>query len=155
MIALVPGCKHSKEMKAQGALVIQPSIALANIATRMALLDPKSAEALSNEISTTSDFSTASYFLRDDRDVADMRLDGRHLALGRNVENHHSMNYDRFAQVFAAEGLPMPPLPFRVAMLVRQVQTMTHSRPTQTTSQNALLHTTAKKLAALSDLYVR
>ncbi|EEY61493.1 uncharacterized protein PITG_01801 [Phytophthora infestans T30-4] len=59
MIALVPDCKFSKEMKAQGILVIQPSIALANIATRMALLDEKSAEALSNEISTTNDFSTA------------------------------------------------------------------------------------------------
>ncbi|CAI5724240.1 unnamed protein product [Peronospora destructor] len=116
MIALVPDCKHSKEMKAQGALVIQPSIALANIATRMALLDPKSAEALSNEISTTSDFSTASYFLRDDRDVADMRLDGRHLALGRNVVNHHSVDYDRLAEALTTENLPLPPPPSRVAM---------------------------------------
>ncbi|POM59160.1 Hypothetical protein PHPALM_36095, partial [Phytophthora palmivora] len=33
MIAIVPDCSFSKEMKAQGVLVIQPSIALANIAT--------------------------------------------------------------------------------------------------------------------------
>ncbi|CAI5721447.1 unnamed protein product [Peronospora destructor] len=116
MIVLVPDCKHSKEMKAQGALVIQPSIALANIATRMALLDPRSAEALSNEISTTSDFSTASYYLRDDRDVADMRMDGRHLALGRNVVNHHSVDYDRLAEALTTENLPLPPPPSRVSM---------------------------------------
>ncbi|ETO85030.1 hypothetical protein F444_01141 [Phytophthora nicotianae P1976] len=120
MIALVPDCKFSKEMKAQGVLVIQPSIALANIATRMALLDQKLAEALSNEISTTSDFSTASYFLQPNsgyRDsLSELCLDGRSLALGRSVVNHHSMDYDRLAEVFAAENLPMPPPPSRVAM---------------------------------------
>ncbi|KAG7380183.1 hypothetical protein PHYPSEUDO_007663 [Phytophthora pseudosyringae] len=117
MIALVPDCKFSKEMKAQGVLVIQPSIALANIATRMALLDTKLAEALSNEISTTSDFSTASYFLRaDGGDLADMRLEGRRLALGRNVVSHHSVDYDRLAEALYAENLPMPPPPSRVAM---------------------------------------
>ncbi|ETK96078.1 hypothetical protein F441_01110 [Phytophthora nicotianae CJ01A1] len=117
MIALVPDCKFSKEMKAQGVLVIQPSIALANIATRMALLDQKLAEALSNEISTTSDFSTASYFLRaDGGDLADMRLEGRRLALGRNVVNHHSVDYDRLAEALHSENLPMPPPPSRVAM---------------------------------------
>ncbi|POM57682.1 Hypothetical protein PHPALM_37776, partial [Phytophthora palmivora] len=112
-------CKFSKEMKAQGVLVIQPSIALANIATRtrMALLDQKLAQALSNEISTTSDFSTASYFLRaDGGDLADMRLDGRRLALGRNVVNHHSVDYDRLAEALTSENLPMPPPPSRVAM---------------------------------------
>ncbi|GMF63878.1 unnamed protein product [Phytophthora fragariaefolia] len=117
MIAFVPDCKFSKEMKAQGVLVIQPSIAMANIATRMALLDQKLAEALSNEISTTSDFSTASYFLRGDGgDLSDMRLEGRRLALGRNVVNHHSVDYDRLVEVLAAENLPMPPPPSRVAM---------------------------------------
>ncbi|KAG7379151.1 hypothetical protein PHYPSEUDO_008927 [Phytophthora pseudosyringae] len=120
MIAIVPDCKFSKEMKAQGVLVIQPSIALANIATRMALLDQKLAEALSNEISTTSDFSTASYFLQPNSgyhdSVSELCLDGRSLALGRSVVNHHSVDYDRLAEVFAAENLPMPPPPSRVAM---------------------------------------
>ncbi|KAL4175049.1 hypothetical protein KRP22_000022 [Phytophthora ramorum] len=120
MIALVPDCKFSKEMKAQGVLVIQPSIALANIVTRMALLEQKLAEALSNEISTTSDFSTASYFLRHNLgrqdSLSDMRLEGRRMALGRNVVNHHSVDYDRVAEVLAAENLPMPPPPSRVAM---------------------------------------
>ncbi|KAF1772292.1 hypothetical protein GQ600_23546 [Phytophthora cactorum] len=94
--------------------------ALANIATRMALLDQKLAEALSNEISTTSDFSTASYFLQPNsgyRDsLSELCLDGRSLALGRSVVNHHSVDYDRLAEVFAAENLPMPPPPSRVAM---------------------------------------
>uniref|UniRef100_M4BCV7 Uncharacterized protein n=1 Tax=Hyaloperonospora arabidopsidis (strain Emoy2) TaxID=559515 RepID=M4BCV7_HYAAE len=118
MIAFVPDCKFSKEMKAQGVLVIQPSIALANIATRMALLEPKMAEALSNEISTTSDFSTASYFLRSNSGFRDTELclDGRSLALGRSVVNHHSVDYDRLAELFAAEHIPMPPPPSRVAM---------------------------------------
>ena len=117
MIAFVPDCKFSKEMKAHGVLVIQPSIALANIVTRMALLEPKMAEALSNEISTTHDFSTASYFLGGaGGDVTDLRLDGRSMALGRSVVNHHSVDYDRLAELFAAEHLPMPPPPSRVAM---------------------------------------
>ncbi|EGZ21048.1 hypothetical protein PHYSODRAFT_329084 [Phytophthora sojae] len=120
MIALVPDCKFSKEMKAQGVLVIQPSIALANIATRMALLDQRLAQALSNEISTTSDFNTASYFLRADSadrgSLSDMRLEGRRLALGRSVVNHHSVNYDRLAEALSTENLPMPPPPSRVAM---------------------------------------
>ncbi|ETI56287.1 hypothetical protein F443_01134 [Phytophthora nicotianae P1569] len=120
MIALVPDCKFSKEMKEQGILVIQPSIALANIATRMALLDQKSAEALSNEISTTNDFSTATYYLRADGahrgSVSEMSLEARRLALGRSVVNHHSVNYDRLMETLAAENLPMPPPPSRVAM---------------------------------------
>ncbi|CEG50161.1 hypothetical protein F443_01135 [Plasmopara halstedii] len=117
MIAMVPDSKFSKEMKALGVLVIQPSIALANITTRMALLEQKLAESLSNEISTTSEFSTASYFLRGDhQDLNDMRLDGRRLAFGRNVVNHHSVDYDRLAEAFRHERLPMPPPPSRVAM---------------------------------------
>ncbi|ETM55787.1 hypothetical protein L914_01066, partial [Phytophthora nicotianae] len=68
-------------------------------------------------ISTTSDFSTASYFLRaDGGDLADMRLEGRRLALGRNVVNHHSVDYDRLAEALHSENLPMPPPPSRVAM---------------------------------------
>ncbi|KAE8896860.1 hypothetical protein PF001_g21911 [Phytophthora fragariae] len=120
MIAFVPDCKFSKEMKAQGVLVIQPSIALANIATRMALLDQKLAQALSNEISTTSDFNTASYFLRADGgnrgSLSEMRLEDRRLALGRSVVNHHSVDYDRLAEVLSTANLPMPPSPSRVAM---------------------------------------
>ncbi|KAL3668570.1 hypothetical protein V7S43_006652 [Phytophthora oleae] len=120
MIAFAPDCKFSKEMKAQGVLVIQPSIALANIATRMALLDKKAAEALSNDISTTSDFSMASYFLQADGghrgSVSEMAMDTRRLALGRSVVNHHSVNYDHLMETLAAENLPMPPPPFRVAM---------------------------------------
>ncbi|CAI5735278.1 unnamed protein product [Hyaloperonospora brassicae] len=117
MIAFVPDCKFSKEMKALGVLVIQPSIALANIATRMALLDAKLAEALSNEISTTSDFSTASYFLGGaGGDLTDLRLDGRRMALGRNVVSHHSVDYDRLAEALTSENLPLPPPPSRVSM---------------------------------------
>uniref|UniRef100_M4BCU9 Cation/H+ exchanger domain-containing protein n=1 Tax=Hyaloperonospora arabidopsidis (strain Emoy2) TaxID=559515 RepID=M4BCU9_HYAAE len=117
MIAFVPDCKFSKEMKAQGVLVIQPSIAMANIATRMALLDAKLAEALSNEISTTSDFSTASYFLGGHGgDLADLRLEGRRIALGRNVVNHRSVDYDRLLGTLASAHMPMPPPPSRVAM---------------------------------------
>ncbi|GMF43344.1 unnamed protein product [Phytophthora lilii] len=106
-------------MKEQGVLVIQPSIALANIATRMALLEQNLAEALSNEISTTSDFSTASYFLRPDTDrgsFSEMHLESRRLALGRSVVNHHSVDYDRLMEALRAENLPMPPPPSRVAM---------------------------------------
>ncbi|KAI9905886.1 hypothetical protein PsorP6_013961 [Peronosclerospora sorghi] len=117
MIALVPDSKFSKDMKDKGVLVIQPSIALANIVTRMALLEPKMAQALSNEISTTSDFNTASYFLRSDtRDLAEMRLEGRRLALRHDVINHHSVDYDRLAEALRHENLPMPPPPSRVAM---------------------------------------
>ncbi|RLN88522.1 hypothetical protein BBJ28_00011302 [Nothophytophthora sp. Chile5] len=122
MIALIPDCTFSKELKEQGVLIIQPSIALANIATRMALLDEKLAQSLSNEISTTSDFSTAAYFMQHDGDrdsvhsLSEMRLDGRRLALGRSVVNHHSVDYDRLAEALAAENLPLPPPPSRVSM---------------------------------------
>ncbi|CEG50164.1 hypothetical protein L915_01073 [Plasmopara halstedii] len=120
MIVVVPDCTFSEELKAQGILVIQPSIALANIVTRMALLDQKSAQALSNEISTTNALSTASYFLQTEggyrASVSEMRIDSRHLALGRSVVNHHSVNYDRLVETLAAENLPIPPPPSRVAM---------------------------------------
>ncbi|KAH7488699.1 hypothetical protein KRP22_008663 [Phytophthora ramorum] len=120
MIAFVPDCKFSKEMKAQGVLVIQPSIALANIATRMALLEHPLAEDLSNELSTASDFSTASYFLRTDADergsLSDMRMERRRLALSRNVVTHHCVDYDRLAEALRTQHLPMPPPPSRVSM---------------------------------------
>ncbi|TDH74287.1 hypothetical protein CCR75_001983 [Bremia lactucae] len=119
MIVVAPDCQFSKEMRDQGILVIQPSIALANIATRMALLDQKSAQALSNEISTTNDLSTAAYFLRPSglrESVSEMAIEARRMALGRSVVNHHSVNYDRLYEVMAAEKLPMPPPPSRVAM---------------------------------------
>ncbi|CEG50261.1 hypothetical protein F443_01135 [Plasmopara halstedii] len=117
MIAFVPDSKFSKEMKTQGVLVIQPSIAMANIATRMALLDQKLAESLSNEISTTSEFSTAAYFMHaDNHDFSEMRFEGRRLALNHNVVNHHSVDYDRLADALRSERLPMPPPPRRVAM---------------------------------------
>ncbi|ETK88295.1 hypothetical protein L915_07437, partial [Phytophthora nicotianae] len=48
--------------------------------------------------------------------LSEMRLDGRRLALGRSVVNHHSVNYDRLAEALAAENLPMPPPPSRVSM---------------------------------------
>ncbi|RLN71234.1 hypothetical protein BBJ29_009841, partial [Phytophthora kernoviae] len=54
--------------------------------------------------------------LRRDGDLSDMRLEGRRLALGRNVVSHHSVDYDRLADVLASEKLPMPPPPSRVAM---------------------------------------
>ncbi|KAK1937000.1 hypothetical protein P3T76_009778 [Phytophthora citrophthora] len=118
MIAIVPDCSYSKDLKELGVLIIQPSIALANIATRMALLEEKLAESLSLEISTTSDFATAAYFMNRDsmHSLSEMRLDGRRLALGRSVVNHHSVNYDRLAEALAAENLPMPPPPSRVSM---------------------------------------
>ncbi|KAL4145854.1 hypothetical protein PRNP1_011730 [Phytophthora ramorum] len=118
MIAVVPDCTLSKDLKDLGVLIIQPSIALANIATRMALLDQSLAESLSQEISTTSDFATAAYFMSRDsvHSLSEMRLDGRRLALGRSVVNHHSVNYDRLAEALAAENLPMPPPPSRVSM---------------------------------------
>ncbi|TDH74454.1 hypothetical protein CCR75_001997 [Bremia lactucae] len=118
VIALVPDSSFSKEMRDLNVLAIQPSIALANIATRMALLDKTLAEALSNELSTTSDFSTASYFLQPDQHnpVESLHLEGRAIRLGRSVVNHHSVDYDRLAEVLAAEHLPMPPPPSRVSM---------------------------------------
>ncbi|KAL7686932.1 putative sodium/solute symporter superfamily [Plasmopara halstedii] len=118
MIAFVPDCAFSKEMKELGVLVIQPSIALANIATRMALLGKGLALALSNELSTTSDFSTASYFMRPNYQdsMAEMSVEGRFVTLGRSVVNHHSVDYDRLAEIFAAERIPMPPPPSRVSM---------------------------------------
>ncbi|GAB9472550.1 Necrosis inducing protein npp1 type [Globisporangium polare] len=123
MIAIIPDCTYGKQLKDLGVLTIQPSIALANIATRMALLEQNLAVALSEEISTTSNFSTATYFMRHDYEregsvhsLSEMRLQGRRLALGRSVVNHHSVNYDRLAEALAAENLPLPPPPTRVSM---------------------------------------
>ncbi|TYZ67168.1 hypothetical protein PybrP1_008140, partial [[Pythium] brassicae (nom. inval.)] len=122
MIAVIPDCTFCKELKELGVLTVQPSIALANIATRLALLEPALAEALSEEISTTSNFSTAAYFMQHDADresvhsLSEMRLQGRRLALGRSVVNHHSVDYDRLAEMLAAENLPLPPPPSRVSM---------------------------------------
>lgn len=123
MIAIIPDCIYGKQLKDRGVLIIQPSIAMANIATRMALLEDKLAESLSNEISTTSNFSTAAYFMRrddDDRDsihsLSELRLGGRRLALGRSVVNHQSVAYDRLAEALAAENLPLPPPPSRVSV---------------------------------------
>ncbi|RLN53431.1 hypothetical protein BBP00_00009320 [Phytophthora kernoviae] len=118
MIAIIRDCTIIKDLKEQGILIIQPTLALANIATRMALLDQKLAQSLSNEISTTSDFATASYFMNRGsvHSLSDMRLDGRRLALGRSVVNHHSVNYDRLADALVTENLPMPPPPSRVSM---------------------------------------
>ncbi|CAI5742899.1 unnamed protein product [Peronospora destructor] len=109
MIAVVPDCICIKELKELEVLVIQPAIALAHIATRMALLNQKLAESLSHEMSTTSDFVTTAY-------LSDMRREGRRLALGRSVVKHHSANYDRLAEILAAESLPVPPPPLRVSM---------------------------------------
>ncbi|CAH0515851.1 unnamed protein product [Peronospora belbahrii] len=106
MIALVPDSKFSKEMKAQGALVLQPSIALANIATRMALLETKLADSLSKETSTTSDFTPASYFLRGPRDLSEVNLEGRRMSLRRSIVNHHAVDYDRLMATLAAVNVP-------------------------------------------------
>ncbi|KAG2797360.1 hypothetical protein PC112_g21816, partial [Phytophthora cactorum] len=48
--------------------------------------------------------------------LSELRLEGRRLALGRSVVNHHSVNYDRLAEALAAENLPMPRPPSRVSM---------------------------------------
>ncbi|KAE8884557.1 hypothetical protein PF005_g24864 [Phytophthora fragariae] len=118
LIAVIPDCTFGSDLKELGVLIVQPAIALANIATRMALLDQKLAESLSQELSTTSDFATAAYFMSRDslHSLSEMRLDGRRLALGRSVVSHHSVHYDRLAEALAAENLPMPPPPSRVAM---------------------------------------
>jgi len=124
MIAIVLEPAVAKELRELDVLTIQPSIAMANVATRMALLEKELAVALSNEISTTSNFSTAAYFMRrgdeeermSDVSLSDMRLAGRRLALGRSVVNHHSVDYDRLAESLAAENLPLPPPPSRVSM---------------------------------------
>ncbi|DAZ95696.1 TPA: hypothetical protein N0F65_003006 [Lagenidium giganteum] len=122
LIAVIPDPAFAKPLKDLGVLTIQPSIAMANIATRMALLELHLAQALSNEISTTSNFSTAAYFLQHDCDrmsqhsLSEMRLGGRRLALGRSVVNHHTVNYERVADALAAADLPLPPPPPRVSM---------------------------------------
>ncbi|CEG40186.1 hypothetical protein L917_07263 [Plasmopara halstedii] len=118
MIAIISDSSYNHELNELGVLMIQPSIALANIATRMALLEHKLAESLSHEISTTSDFETAAYFMEGgvQPSLSKMRLDGRRLALGRSVVTHHSVNYDKIAEVLAAVNLPMPPPPLRVSM---------------------------------------
>ncbi|CAH0475174.1 unnamed protein product [Peronospora belbahrii] len=118
MTAVVPDCIYSKELRELGALIIHPSIALANIVTRMALLNQKLAESLSQEISTTSDLVAAACSMNRDsiQSLSDRRLEGCRLALGRSVVKHHSANYDRLGEILAAENLPMPPPPLRVSM---------------------------------------
>ncbi|GLE10294.1 hypothetical protein PINS_up022395 [Pythium insidiosum] len=121
-IAIIPDPTFAQPLKDLGVLILQPSIAIANIATRMALLDRDLAEQLSNEISTTSNFSTASYFLRRDDDLesthsaSELRLAPRRLALGRSVVNHHTVHYEKVAEALAAVNLPPPPPPPRVSM---------------------------------------
>uniref|UniRef100_K3WXS6 Cation/H+ exchanger domain-containing protein n=1 Tax=Globisporangium ultimum (strain ATCC 200006 / CBS 805.95 / DAOM BR144) TaxID=431595 RepID=K3WXS6_GLOUD len=123
MIAVIPDPTYCQQLKQLGVLTIQPSIALANIVTRMALLEKNLAESLSAEISTTSNFQTAAYFMRHDYEregsvhsLSEMKLQGRRLALGRSVVNHHSVDYDRLAEALIAENLPLPPPPSRVSM---------------------------------------
>lgn len=122
LIAVVPDCTYAKQLKELGVLTIQPSIAMANIATRMALLELDLAQQLSNEISTTSNFSTATYFMRHDSDrdsvvsLSELRLPGRRLALGRSVVNHHNVEYDTIAEALTSVNLPPPPPPARVSM---------------------------------------
>ncbi|KAG7393181.1 hypothetical protein PHYBOEH_006158 [Phytophthora boehmeriae] len=123
LIAVVDDCVAGTELRKLGVLTVQPAIALGNIVTRLALLDAPLAANLSKELSSTSNFSTAAYFRSeadDSRDsvasLSDLRLPARRLTLGRNVVNHHSVDYDRLAEALAAENLPMPPPPSRVAM---------------------------------------
>ncbi|KAE9332026.1 hypothetical protein PF008_g15145 [Phytophthora fragariae] len=123
LIAVVDDCVAGAKLRELGVLTVQPSIALGNIVTRLALLDAPLAANLSKELSSTSNFSTAAYFRSDvdgDRDsmtsLSELRLPARRLALGRSVVNHHSVDYDRLAEALAAENLPMPPPPSRVSM---------------------------------------
>ncbi|GMF34778.1 unnamed protein product [Phytophthora fragariaefolia] len=123
LIAVVDDCAAGAKLRELGVLTVQPSIALGNIVTRLALLDAPLAANLSKELSSTSSFSTAAYFRNDgdgDRDsltsLSELRLPARRLALGRSVVSHHSVDYDRLAEVLAAENLPMPPPPSRVSM---------------------------------------
>ncbi|CAH0486116.1 unnamed protein product [Peronospora farinosa] len=123
LIAVVDDCAAGARLRELGVLTVQPSIALGNIVTRLALLDAPLAAILSKELSSMSNFSTAAYF-RGDADesresitsLSDLRLTTRRLALDRSVVNHHSVDYDRLAKVLAAENLPMPPPPSRVSM---------------------------------------
>ncbi|KAG6961023.1 hypothetical protein JG688_00009311 [Phytophthora aleatoria] len=123
LIAVVDDCAAGAQLRELGVLTVQPSIALGNIVTRLALLDAPLAVNLSKELSSTSDFSTAAYFRGDvdeERDsiasLSELRLPTRRLTLGRSVVNHHSVDYDRLAEALAAENLPMPPPPSRVSM---------------------------------------
>ncbi|KAG1690004.1 hypothetical protein DVH05_001831 [Phytophthora capsici] len=122
LIAVVDDSAAGAQLRELGVLTVQPSIALGNIVTRLALLDAPLAANLSKELSSTCNFSTASYFRGDegDRDsitsLSELRLPARRLALGRSVVNHHSVDYDRLAEALAAENLPMPPPPSRVSM---------------------------------------
>ncbi|KAL3657539.1 hypothetical protein V7S43_017506 [Phytophthora oleae] len=122
LIAVVDDSAAGAQLRELGVLTVQPSIALGNIVTRLALLDAPLAANLSKELSSTCNFSTASYFRGDEgeRDsitsLSELRLPARRLALGRSVVNHHSVDYDRLAEALAAENLPLPPPPSRVSM---------------------------------------
>ncbi|KAF4316858.1 hypothetical protein BBO99_00006303 [Phytophthora kernoviae] len=123
LIAVVDDCVAGAELRKLGVLTVQPAIALGNIVTRLALLDAPLAANLSKELSSASNFSAAAYFrseVDDGRDslasLSELRLPARRLALGRNVVNHHTVDYDRLAEALAAENLPLPPPPSRVAM---------------------------------------
>ncbi|GMF12487.1 unnamed protein product [Phytophthora lilii] len=123
LIAVVDACAAGAKLRELGVLTVQPSIALGNIVTRLALLDAPLAANLSKELSSTSNFTTAAYFRGEgdgERDsltsLSELRLPARRLALGRSVVNHHSVDYDRLAEALAAENLPMPPPPSRVSM---------------------------------------
>ncbi|KAL4123603.1 hypothetical protein PRIC2_009454 [Phytophthora ramorum] len=120
LIAVVDDCVAGAKLRELGVLTVQPSIALGNIVTRLALLDAPLAANLSKELSSTSNFSTAAFFVDGDRDsitsLSELRLPARRLALGRSVVNHHSVDYDRLAEALAAENLPLPPPPSRVSM---------------------------------------
>lgn len=52
------------ELRRQGVLIIQPTIALGNITTRIAMAEDDEAQALSMETSSSSNFSLASYLMR-------------------------------------------------------------------------------------------
>ncbi|CAH0521787.1 unnamed protein product [Peronospora belbahrii] len=123
LIAVVDNCEAGIQLRKLGVLTVQPSIALGNIVTRLALLDAPLAANLSKELSSASKFSTAAY-LRGETDgehefvdfMSELRLPARRLVLSRSVVNHHSVDYDRLAEALIAENLPMPPPPSRVSM---------------------------------------
>nr|CCA16578.1 conserved hypothetical protein [Albugo laibachii Nc14] len=83
LIAIVPDCVYTKRLRKMNILTIQPSIAIANIVTRIAILSGPQAQSFANELSTSNDFSTATYFMRkgasSDLNAEEMRFGTREI----------------------------------------------------------------------------
>nr|CCA16579.1 conserved hypothetical protein [Albugo laibachii Nc14] len=103
MIAIVPDSSFTQKLRAMNVLTIQPSIALANTATRMALLGGSQAQILSGEVSTTSQFSTAMYFMQENHRMEAGYLTGMHF---RDRQLHfqnvstRAVPYDTIGHIF-------------------------------------------------------